>query len=113
VDTESKLRIEEASVTSSFLKAEADRAEDDVKAKERAIAEFLTKHPEFAAETGTQSQGPGGLAVIAHAVRQGQAVRSADPPRVQALVRQEERLRARLASPNSAPVVTHPEAPSP
>jgi uncharacterized protein involved in exopolysaccharide biosynthesis len=96
---DTRLRIEEASTTTSFLKAERERIAGQQAARETALAEFLAKHPEFAREEGETA---------------GAAVRATTDPQIPAdpavaervftLTRQRDRLRARLsASPAAVP----------
>ena len=57
VDEESKRRIQEADDTRRFLDTERKQADEDLKTKEKLLAEFLTKHPQLAAEAGTANAG--------------------------------------------------------
>jgi protein tyrosine kinase modulator len=57
VDEDTKRRIQEAEDARRFLDAERKQADEDLKTKERVLAEFLTKHPQLASETGTANAG--------------------------------------------------------
>jgi uncharacterized protein involved in exopolysaccharide biosynthesis len=50
-------RKREAEETRRFLDTERKHADDEVKAKEAALSEFLAKHPQLASETGTPTAG--------------------------------------------------------
>jgi len=61
IDEDVKHRIHEADQTKSFLDAERQQADKDLKEKEQALAGFLTKHPSLAGETGGAAAAAGGL----------------------------------------------------
>jgi hypothetical protein len=52
VDEFGKRRNQDAAEARRFLDAERKQADDDLKEKERLLSEFLTKHPQLAAEAG-------------------------------------------------------------
>jgi hypothetical protein len=52
IDEDVKRRSQEAEDTKRFLDTERAQAEADLKTKEQALAGFLTKHPQLAAEAG-------------------------------------------------------------
>ncbi len=90
---DTRLRLEEASTITSFLKVERERLAAKQADSETKLAEFLAKHPEFAREEG---------------VAAGAAVRATTDPqvpedpavaeRIFVLTRQRDRLRARLSA---------------
>ena len=51
IDDDSKRRQKDAGDSKNFLDAERKRADADLKSKEQALAAFLAKHPQLAAET--------------------------------------------------------------
>ena len=57
VEEDSKRRSQEAEDARRFLDAERKQADEDLKQKEKAIAEFLIKHPQLAAEAGAATAG--------------------------------------------------------
>jgi protein tyrosine kinase modulator len=96
-----RLRSEQAEVAKAFLDAEKKRNEAALQAKEGALLQFLAKHPEFAQE---QTQSGVGAAVRA-TTKKGSEAQAA--PRagnaLEALRREEERLRQRILNPNEIP----------
>jgi uncharacterized protein involved in exopolysaccharide biosynthesis len=61
IEDEQQRRERDTQEARKFLDAERERAETDLKAKEAALASFLTKHPELAAETGGAAANAGGV----------------------------------------------------
>jgi hypothetical protein len=59
IDADLKRRNSEADQTKAFLDAERQQADKDLKEKEQALAAFLTKHPQLAAETGAAAAAGG------------------------------------------------------
>jgi hypothetical protein len=93
----SKSRVEQAGATKEFLDTEKAHAESDLRAKETLLAQFLSKHPEFAREAngvnaGTQT----GIAI--RAAQQKIQQKTVDPALL-ALEREAARLQARLGLP--------------
>jgi hypothetical protein len=70
VDEDAKRRSHEAEETKRFLDAERQQSDDDLRTKEEALASFLTKHPQLAAETGAAATA-GGLIRAADRDRAG------------------------------------------
>jgi uncharacterized protein involved in exopolysaccharide biosynthesis len=101
---DNELRQEQAQVTKTFLEGEKKEADEELKERERAMAEFLSKHPEFAQES------PGGSASGA-GIRAAQQKKSSAPAAgdagLGALERQRRRIQARLANPD-APIPAPP-----
>ena len=104
--TDNELRREQAAVTKSFLEQEKKEADAELAQRERTMAQFLSRHPEFAQET------PGGSASGA-GIRAAQQKKSSSASSAEsglsALERQRRRIQARLANPD-API---PVAPAP
>jgi uncharacterized protein involved in exopolysaccharide biosynthesis len=99
LEDNSKSRVEQAGVTKGFLDVEKAHAETDLRAKETLLAQFLSKHPEFAREAngvnaGTQT----GIAIRAAA--QEKAGQKTTDPALLALEREAGRLQARLGLPS-------------
>jgi len=67
---DTKRRTREAEETMRFLDAERAQADDDLKKKEGALAEFLTRHPQLAVEAGGAASA-GGLIRAAERDRAG------------------------------------------
>ncbi len=101
-----ELRAGQIQRTVAFAEAQRDAANDELKVRERAMSEFLAKHPEFAENTSASSEGSG--------IRASQQTRpiSTTNPRLASLDRQRARIVARLnAKPGEVVPIT--EAPSP
>ena len=98
IQRDNEIRREQAQVTNDFLRSEKDRAEDELKKREKKLAQFLAEHPEFAEETqpGKTAQG----ASIRAAQKKGQDTVRPGDPRLNALQRQRRRIEARLDQPN-------------
>ena len=103
---DNELRREQAEVTKNFLEAEKREADEELKQREREMAQFLSKHPEFAQETAGGSAS--GAGIRAAQQKKSSSASSADSG-LGALERQRRRIQARLANPD-APV---PVAPTP
>lgn len=104
--TDNELRREQAAVTKNFLEQEKKEADEELKQRERTMAEFLAKHPEFAQETpGGSASGAG----IRAAQQKKSSASSSAESGLSALERQRRRIQARLANPD-API---PVAPAP
>ncbi|HLU64907.1 MAG TPA: Wzz/FepE/Etk N-terminal domain-containing protein, partial [Kofleriaceae bacterium] len=96
---DNRLRREQAQVTKNFLVAEKQDADEELKSRERTLAEFLAKHPEFVTDTTGGSSAGAGI----RAAQQKKSSGGGGDPRLSALERQRSRIKARLANPN-APV---------
>ena len=57
VEEDNKRRNQEAEEARRFLDAERKQADEDLKQKEKGLAEFLIKHPQLAAEAGAATTG--------------------------------------------------------
>ncbi|HMF40191.1 MAG TPA: hypothetical protein VKQ32_05835 [Polyangia bacterium] len=57
IDDDNTRRAKEAEEAKHFLDTERQQADQDLKDREAALATFLTKHPQLAAETGVASAG--------------------------------------------------------
>ncbi|HKE18912.1 MAG TPA: hypothetical protein VKB80_28755 [Kofleriaceae bacterium] len=104
---DNKIRREQAEVTKNFLIGEKTEASDELKKKERDLAIFLSKNPEFAEE----GAGGGGASVRSKIKKDaaGGGGGGGDP-KLSALERQRRRLTIRLENPD-APVPAAKEAP--
>ncbi|MBK9071778.1 MAG: hypothetical protein IPL79_12360 [Myxococcales bacterium] len=92
IEKDSLLRKEQAQSTAKFAEGQKDAAEKDLRDRQRALAEFLQAHPEFAAET---TGGNNAGAAIRAARRPTGVIDGGGGGRVGAIERQLERLRAR------------------
>jgi uncharacterized protein involved in exopolysaccharide biosynthesis len=101
---DNKIRREQAEVTKNFLVAEKDEASDELRKKERELAVFLSRHPEFAEE------GSGGGGAAARMAKKSAATGGSGDSKLSALERQRRRIELRLANPD-APVPTVRESP--
>jgi len=103
IEWEKQIQLESVSVTKNFLEEERARVEGELKQREKALAEFLADHPEFAQETANPSGGTSAGASIRaqRAGNRGGGTKS--DPRLRALQRQRDRIRARLASEPTTP----------
>src|SRR5262249_13885695 len=99
VDEFGKRRNQDAGEARRFLDAERKQADDDLKEKERALSEFLTKHPQLAAEAGAAAAGS--LIRAADRDRAG----AAGGGEVAALELQAAQLEEQLAAAGAAPRV--------
>ena len=70
IDEESERRRHQADETKRFLDAERARADEDVKVKEAALGNFLSRHPQLAGATGAA---PGATIRAAESDRAGPA----------------------------------------
>lgn len=96
IQAETDLRQAAAQETVNFARAQKTASDEELMKRERAYSEFLDKHPEF-----TQEDQSGGTSEGA-AIRQREKDKSHAPvgnPRLLALERQADRLRAILATP--------------
>lgn len=106
---DNRLRREQANQTKVFLVGQKDAASADLRERERRYAEFLTKHPEFAEDSGGTS---GAGSAIRAAVQKGKSTPSGDP-KLSALERQRRRIVARLENPDAPVPVAREAAPEP
>jgi uncharacterized protein involved in exopolysaccharide biosynthesis len=105
---DNKLRREQAEQTKNFLAAQKDQASQELRKRERELAVFLQRHPEFA-EDGT---GGGGAGVRAASAKK--AAGGGGDPKLSALERQRRRIQIRLANPDApVPVASRETAPEP
>lgn len=100
----SRTNSEQAEVTKEFLDREKDRIEKELKDKETALAQFLSKHPEFAREATTPGQNQAGASI--RAANAASAARAAAQPKGDATLASLEREAARLQERLGVPV-TH------
>ena len=61
IDEDAQRRVREAEETKRFLDAERMHADEDLKARETALASFIAKHPSLATEAGGGGAATGGL----------------------------------------------------
>ncbi|MBK6849848.1 MAG: hypothetical protein IPG96_20700 [Proteobacteria bacterium] len=96
IEEELRLRSEQVNATQHFLEVETNRLQRELQDHERALAQFLAAHPEFAQEqvSGRTALDPG-ASVRAAQVRQQAEARRGDAS-VLALRRQAERIRSQL-----------------
>lgn len=76
MDEEGELRRQQALVTRDFLDKERKRAEQDLKERERALAEFLAKNPGFALDASVMAGAPSTGAAIRAAEAQSRSAAS-------------------------------------
>ncbi len=62
IDDFKKGNLSTSKQQTEFLQAEEQRSEEELEAANRALATFLSQHPEFASETGNSPFTPGGAA---------------------------------------------------
>lgn len=98
IDWEREIQLESVSVTKKFLDDERSKVVADLNEREKSLAEFLAKHPEFAQETAATGQNVTGAAIRARK-RGGSKV----DPQLLALQRQRNRIQARLSAKPDAP----------
>jgi uncharacterized protein involved in exopolysaccharide biosynthesis len=95
------IRREQAQQTKIFLEGERASAENALREVEAEFATFVTKHPEFVAETAM----PGGSAGAAIRAANEKSAKSSGDSKLSTLQRQARRLKQRIANPD-APVVS-------
>lgn len=105
IHAETRIRQESAQDTVDFARTQKATADEELAKRDRAYSEFLSKNPEFARED--TPGGSEGAAIRAN--QKPKTSTSTESPRVLALVRQIDRVRAVLAAPDGAP----PPAPAP
>ncbi len=113
IEWEQEIKLESVNTTKSFLEQERVRALEDVRDKERQLAEFLNKHPEFALSSTDVATGAAGAAVRAKATGGGaRKTPSVSDGKLRALLRQRERIKARLEErPEPVKPTNTPESP--
>jgi capsular polysaccharide biosynthesis protein len=101
-----KMRNETAQDTVSFASSQKEEAATELHKRERELAEFLAKHPEFVADPNQQSEGA--------SIRAAHNVKPVDNGslRLKALERQRQRIQARLGAPPDAPPIRVAAPPS-
>jgi len=96
IQSETELREVAAHETVNFARKQKASADDELRGRERKYTEFLDKHPEFTQE---EDQG-GGEGALIRAREKGKVTpKDTGNPRLFALERQADRLRAILATP--------------
>ena len=108
-DKDESLRNEQATLTVSFVTAQKDEAQSELRKREQALAGFLAKHPEFATD---QNQGAGNEGASIRAIRSQKETTNTGNNRLYALERQRMRLQAQLDAPPDAPPIRVPAPPS-
>ncbi|MSP62767.1 MAG: hypothetical protein EXR72_21035 [Myxococcales bacterium] len=111
----SRHRVEQATVTKEFLDTEGERIEADLKQKETELAQFLSKHPEFARESSTAAATVGSAILAA---KKAMPVGVVKDPTLLALERESMRIDVRLglsdrrkaAPPTESKVIAEAEA---
>jgi len=112
IEWETKIQLESVSVTKNFLEEERARAEAELRQREKALAEFLADHPEFAQETSNPAGGTAAGASIRAQRGRASSSSSSSSSRLRALQRQRDRIRARLeTAPTPAPAPRHTPSP--
>jgi polysaccharide biosynthesis transport protein len=102
-EKDEQLRNDLARRTVEFVTTQKEAAQKDLRTHELALAEFLAKHPEFAQETQPgQSEGASIRAVRDAKIKAPSATGN---PRLYALERQRQRIKARLDAPIDGPAV--------
>lgn len=105
---DNRLRREQAEQTKVFLVGQKDAASAELRERERRYASFLTKHPEFAEDSG----GTSGAGSAVRAAQKGKSAPTGDP-KLSALERQRRRIVARLENPDAPVPVARESAPEP
>ncbi|MEP6860303.1 MAG: hypothetical protein ABJE66_06775 [Deltaproteobacteria bacterium] len=102
-DKDEALRNDQAQLTVQFVTQQKEEASLELRKREQALAEFLAKHPEFAADSNTQA-GAEGAGIRAIHDKKPTPVINTGNSRLYALERQRQRIQARLDAPPDAPV---------
>jgi uncharacterized protein involved in exopolysaccharide biosynthesis len=110
---EDAIRDDQVKATVEFALGQKQVASDELRVSQRALSEFLAKHPEFAQEDA----GGSGAGIRARTSRNNQlsTPSSGGNPRLSALERQRARIKARLDAPpgTQVPIVRPPRERSP
>lgn len=106
---DAELRAAQVESTAAFARRQKDDATEAVKGSEKALAEFLSKHPEFVQDSASQSSE---FSAIRANQNKPPPVTSSNP-KIASLERQRNRILGRLNARPGAPVAPVPEAPSP
>jgi uncharacterized protein involved in exopolysaccharide biosynthesis len=106
-DKDEALRNDQAQITVKFATNQSKEAGEELRTRERALAEFLAKHPEFVQDTNQSAEGASIRAI------RNTPKGPVGNARLYALERQKQRLQARLDAPPDAPPVHVPAPPSP
>jgi len=103
-DKDEALRNDQAQLTVQFVTQQKEEASLELRKREQALAEFLAKHPEFAADSNAPS-GAEGAGIRAIRDNKKLPVINTGNSRLYALERQRQRIQARLDAPPDSPPV--------
>ncbi len=116
-----KYRLDQATATMDFLIKRKAKIEAELEKRQRELAEFINKNPEFALDSSASAGGRVQPGVVIRAQNQAQnqaqndprgvAVVPGTPSELQALERQRRRLRARIDAPDNVEPVPVPKTP--
>jgi uncharacterized protein involved in exopolysaccharide biosynthesis len=115
-EKDEELRNRQARETVEFATKQKENAEIELKKRRSELAQFLSEHPEFAADPNSaQSEGAGIRARTTQAQAQAQAGKplTAEQQKILDYERQRQRIMARLNAPPDAPPVRIIAPPSP
>lgn len=101
-DKDEALRNDQAQMTVQFVTQQKEEASLELRKREQALAEFLAKHPEFAADANQASGEGAGIRAIRNTAK---VPVNTGNSRLYALERQRQRIQARLDAPPDAPPV--------
>lgn len=105
-DKDEQLRNDQARETVAFVTDQKESEATELQKRERALSEFLAKHPEFVSDaSGTPNEGA--------SIRAARANKPTGTPQVSGKERQLQRILARLNAPPNAPPVSIPVPPTP
>lgn len=107
-DKDEALRNDSATLTVNFITKQKEEGAAELMKRTQALAEFLTKHPEFAQDATTTNTEGAGIRAIKNATKT-----QTGNPRLYALERQRERIQARLEASPDSPPIHMPSTPSP
>ena len=102
-DKDEALRNDQAQLTVQFVTQQKNEASLELRKREQALAEFLAKHPEFAADANAPAGAEGAGIRAIRDVKKAPIVNTGNA-RLYALERQRQRVQARLDAPPDAPV---------
>ena len=115
-EKDEELRNKQASETVEFATKQKENAEIELKKRRSELAQFLSEHPEFAADPNSaQTEGAGIRARTTQAQAQAQAGKplTAEQQKILDYERQRQRIMTRLNAPADAPPVRIAVPPSP
>ena len=112
-DKDEELRNKQARETVEFATKQKEDAEIELKKRRAALAQFLSEHPEFAADPNSAQSEGAGIRARQNTQLQGQKALTVEQQKLLDYERQRQRIMTRLNAPADAPPVRIAAPPSP